>query len=296
MAKNKERLGKGIRALLNNMDQSVDAPTPKEEVVQKLSTAIVEIPVDQIEVNPFQPRKTFDPTALEELSQSISVHGLIQPITVRRLSQNQYQLISGERRLRASKKAGLKNVPAYIRLANDQEMLEMALVENIQREELNPIEVGITYQRLIDECNLTHEKLSDRLAKNRSTITNYLRLLKLPPQIQNGLRDKAISMGHARSLAGVQDVALQLSLYNTTLQEQLSVRQIEDLIRRQTQPAQERKAKSSLPLEYREIQDRLGARFGMKVTLKRSANGKGQIIIPFGDDSDLNNILDTIED
>lgn len=296
MAKNKERLGKGIRALLNNMDQSVDAPTPKEEVVQQLSNSIVEIPVDQIEVNPFQPRKTFEPTALEELSQSISVHGLIQPITVRRLSQKQYQLISGERRLRASKKAGLKNVPAYIRLANDQEMLEMALVENIQREELNPIEVGITYQRLIDECNLTHEKLSDRLAKNRSTITNYLRLLKLPPQIQNGLKGKEISMGHARSLAGVQDVALQLSLYNTTIQDRLSVRQIEDLIRRQTQPAEERKTKASLPLEYREIQDKLGARFGMKVTLKRNANGKGQIIIPFGNDADLNNIIDTIED
>jgi ParB family chromosome partitioning protein len=196
----KKELGLGIRALLSNLDEGEATPEEQKEVVKELSHTVAMIPVDQIEVNPFQPRVEFDEEALKELSSSIKVHGVIQPLTLRRLSDNAYQLISGERRLRASKLAGLQEVPAYVRLANDQEMLEMALVENIQRQDLNPIEVAITYQRLIDECSLTHQNLGGRVGKKRSTVSNFLRLLQLPPQIQQALKNKRISMGHAKAL------------------------------------------------------------------------------------------------
>ncbi|MEL6866667.1 MAG: ParB/RepB/Spo0J family partition protein, partial [Bacteroidota bacterium] len=198
----KKELGQGIRALLSNIDHGSSNEGPQEDVVRTLSNTIATIPLNSIEVNPGQPRIEFDEEALQELSESIKVHGLIQPITVRRLNEQTYQLISGERRMRASKIAGLKEVPAYIRLANDQEMLEMALIENIQREDLNAIEVANSYQRLIEECELTHEALSERVGKNRSSVTNYLRLLKLPPDVQSAIKEQKISMGHARALAG----------------------------------------------------------------------------------------------
>jgi len=297
MAKNvkKKELGLGIRALLNNLDEQ-PPPEKQEEMVRELSHTVALIPVAQIEVNPFQPRKDFDEDALEELASSLKVHGLIQPITVRRLSGKEYQLISGERRLRAARIAGLKDIPAYVRIANDQEMLEMALVENIQREDLNPIEISITYQRLIDECSLTHENLGDRVGKKRSTVTNFLGLLKLPPQIQQALKDKKISMGHAKALRGINDLAIQLSIFNEILSNGLSVREAEKLARDYQQP----KTRAADPAKrisdaHMQVQDNLRHFFGTKVQLKANEKGKGQIVIPFTSDEDLNRLLDLLE-
>lgn len=295
MAKKKALVGKGIRALLSNIDE--EAKENPKEVVTQLSNSTAELPLSQIEVNPYQPRVEFDADALEELSTSIQVHGLIQPITVRRLAEGKYQLISGERRMRASKLAGLTQVPAYIRLANDQEMLEMALVENIQREQLNSIEIAITYQRLIDECNLTHANMSDRVGKNRSTVTNYLRLLKLPPEIQMGIKENKISMGHARALVGVDDIALQLTIFTEVVEKGLSVRKTEDLIRQYIAPQATAKkaAKPALPMAYQSVQENLRKYLGAKVQLKVNNAGKGQILINFGDNDDLNRLLDLID-
>jgi ParB family transcriptional regulator, chromosome partitioning protein len=297
MAKNvnKKELGLGIRALLSNLDQ-VETPEKQEEVVRELSHTVAMIPVVQIEVNPFQPRKDFDEEALEELAHSLKVHGLIQPITVRRLSGKEYQLISGERRLRASRLAGLTEIPAYVRIANDQEMLEMALVENIQREDLNPIEISITYQRLIDECNLTHENLGDRVGKKRSTVTNFLGLLKLPPQIQQALKNKDISMGHAKALRGIEDVAIQLSIFNEIISKGLSVRDAEQLARDYQQPkVRPKSAGRKLSDSYLHVQDNLRNHFGAKVQIKTAEKGKGQIVIPFSSDEDFNRLLDLLE-
>jgi ParB family chromosome partitioning protein len=292
----KKELGMGIRALLANMEDA-DTPEQQQEVVKELSHHTAMIPIDQVEVNPYQPRVEFQQEALEELSESIKVHGLIQPITLRRLNNDQYQLISGERRLRASKLAGLTEVPAYIRLANDQEMLEMALVENIQRQDLNPIEVAITYQRLIDECALTHEDLGGRVGKKRSTVTNFLRLLQLPPSIQQALKDRHISMGHAKALRSVDDLAVQLSLYNEVVTKALSVRATEELVRGFQQPkaSEPRKAPPRLADAYQNVQDSLCSFLGTKVQLKPSKNGKGQLVINFNSDDDLNRLLDLIE-
>lgn len=298
MAKNvnKDKLGLGIRALLSNLDESSETPEQQKEVVRELSHTVAMIPVTQIEVNPFQPRKDFDPEALEELAHSLKVHGLIQPITVRRLSSKEYQLISGERRLRASRIAGLQEVPAYVRIANDQEMLEMALVENIQREDLNPIEISITYQRLIDECSLTHENLGDRVGKKRSTVTNFLGLLKLPPQIQQALKNRQISMGHAKALRGIDDVAIQLSIFQEIILHGLSVREAEELARDYQQPkGRTATAPKRLPDTYQHVQDNLRNFFGAKVQLKASEQGKGQIVIPFSSNDDLNRLLDLLE-
>ncbi len=285
----------GIRALLSNIESS--EPAAQEEVVRELSHTVANIPIEEIEVNPFQPRKDFDETALQELAESLKVHGLIQPITVRRLTDKQYQLISGERRLRASRIAGLTEVPAYIRLADDQQMLEMALVENIQREELNPIEIAITYQRLIDECSLTHESLSDRVGKKRPTITNFLSLLKLPPEIQQALKEGNISTGHAKVLKGINDFGVQSSLFRETVTKQLSVRELEDLARKfdEQKTGGKKGKKPSLPDEYVTVQSSLRKQLGARVVLKRSAGGKGQIVIPFSNDNDLNRLLDLIE-
>ena len=294
----KKELGMGIRALLSNIDEE---PIEKqEEVVRELSSHVAMIPVQQIEVNPFQPREHFDEGELDELAQSIRVHGLIQPVTVRRLSDKEYQLISGERRLRASKLAELEAVPAYIRLVNDQEMAEMALIENVQRKDLNAIEVAISFQRLIDEfANITHENIGERVGKKRSTITNFLGLLKLPPKIQKALKDKRISMGHAKALRGIQDLALQLSLFNEVVEKALSVRATEDLVRSYTQPKSETpeaKAKdNNLPEAYQKIQKDLSHHLETKVAIKVKPGGKGQITINFSSDQDLNRLLDIIE-
>ncbi|MDX1666881.1 MAG: ParB/RepB/Spo0J family partition protein [Saprospiraceae bacterium] len=293
----KKELGMGIRALLSNVEE--EAEKDQGKVVRELSHSVAMIPITEIEVNPYQPRNEFDEEALEELADSIKVHGLIQPITVRRLQPNAYQLISGERRLRASKMAGLKELPAYVRVANDQEMLEMALVENIQREELNAVEIAITYQRLIEECQLTHEKLSERVGKKRSTVTNHLRLLKLSPDIQKAIKEGQISMGHARALAGVEDFGLRDSLFRKTLRESLSVRALERLVRDYTKPATRNKSSKakSLPNEYKEVQKQFRDFFGSgSVSLKLKSEGKGQIVIPFNSVDELNDLIDRMED
>ncbi len=300
MAKKKE-LSRGIRALLSNIEDKSPLPETKE-IVKELNSNIAEIALEDIEINPYQPRTEFDPEELMNLAKSIKTYGLIQPITVRSMGGNKFQLISGERRLRASKMAGLSQVPAYIRIADDQGMLEMALVENIQRAELNAVEVAISYQRLIDECNLTHEELSNRVGKNRSTITNYIRLLKLPPVIQSGIKKDQISMGHARALAGVDNVSLQLTYFHRTVEDKLSVRALEQLIRGGGSPSTGNSSSSSsssapsLPPEVIEIRDELSDQFGTKVEIKRDRKGKGQFVIKFGNDRDFNRILDLLQE
>lgn len=259
---------------------------------------IAEIAVSQIETNPFQPRTHFDKEALAELAESIRVQGIIQPITVRQLDNNTYQLISGERRFQASKLAGLSTIPAYIRKANDQQMLEMALIENIQRENLNAIEIALSYQRLLSECNLKQEELGDRVGKKRTTVTNYLRLLKLPPDIQIGLRDNQISMGHARALINLENVDLQLDVFHRIVREELSVRKVEEIVRllsgqKLTKPLPQ----PELDLyggEIKKVESRLSTYFGTKINVKSNNQGKGEIKIPFVSVDDLNRILEIL--
>lgn len=294
----KEDFGKGIRALLNNPQQMEQAMHDNpQEVVRELTGNVANIQIAQIEANPFQPRTEFDKQALEELAASIRVHGLIQPVTLRRLNEKSYQLISGERRFRASQLAGLTEIPAYVRIADDQQMLEMALIENIQREDLNSMEVAISYQRLIDECSLTHESLSDRVGKQRSTITNYLRLLKLPPEIQRSVKEKKLTMGHARALVGVNDIGFQLTVFHQILENDLSVRATEELISTFNIEKAGKKAKpdNRLPENLRNIQDKFSAFFGAKAVLKRDQKGKGSLTLKFNNDGELNRILDSIE-
>ncbi len=294
MAKKKE-LGKGIRALLGNIENGAEKISNDVNNQSVSSTTVISI--DLIEPNPNQPRKDFDEEHLQNLSTSIKTFGLIQPLTVRRLG-SKYQLIAGERRYRASKRAGLKEVPVFIREVNDQELLEMALVENIQRADLNAIEIAITYQRLIDECNLTHELMADRVGKNRSTITNYTRLLKLPPAIQNGLKEGLISMGHARALAGIENQGLQLIAFNKVVTDKLSVRSLEDYIRKGAEDAPKSTSSVSdhLPYELKKMRDQLSHKFASKVKISRNKVGKGQVIFPFGSDDELNDLLDSFLD
>jgi ParB family transcriptional regulator, chromosome partitioning protein len=294
----KKELGKGLRALLSNIETTTNKEE-KTQLVKELTSSVSTIALDAIEVNPFQPRTEFDPEELMELAKSIKVHGLIQPITVRSLGGDAYQLISGERRMRASKMAGLTQVPAYIRVANDQEMLEMALIENIQRSDLNAVEVAISYQRLIDECSLTHETLSDRVGKNRSTVTNYLRLLKLPPEIQNAVKSNEISMGHARVLAGVQDIAVQLQMFKKTVSDQLSVRQLEDLSKSSTTPPAQKsvpKINDATSIEIERIKKEISGLIGTKVDIARNNKGQGKIVISFANDKQFNDIYDLLRD
>ncbi|MBL7849087.1 MAG: ParB/RepB/Spo0J family partition protein [Cyclobacteriaceae bacterium] len=287
----KKGLGRGLSALLSDTPE-----TGKLEEAPAPSSSLSEIPVSEIEVNPYQPRKDFAPEALQELIDSIKVHGIIQPVTVRRLARNQYQLISGERRFQAARRAGLKAIPAYVRSADDQQMLEMALVENIQRENLNPIEIALSYQRLLTECNLKQEELGDRVGKNRSTVTNYLRLLKLPPAIQIALRDNRLTMGHARAIINIENPDLQLVIFKRILSDDLSVRQVEEMTRKLSHP--KGKTPSTSPTgssrEINQLQGRLSSHFGTKVTVK-SDGKKGEIKIPFLSIQDLNRILDLLK-
>jgi ParB family transcriptional regulator, chromosome partitioning protein len=296
----KKALGRGLSALLSDTPTEdrleVDVTLPATNIAANGSTS--EISIEEIETNPFQPRTHFDQEALRELSESIKVHGIIQPITVRKLARNQYQLISGERRYQASKLAGLTSIPAYIRSADDQQMLEMALIENIQRENLNPIEISLSYQRLISECNLKQEELGDRVGKNRSTVTNYLRLLKLPPDIQIALRDNKISMGHARAIINVDNADSQLFIFKKTLSEELSVRKVEELARELlARKSTNEPVKPELPSATKEVsnlQSKLSSHFGTKVSVK-SDGKKGDIRIPFLSIEDLNRILDILK-
>jgi ParB family transcriptional regulator, chromosome partitioning protein len=292
----KNALGKGLSALLENIDTDI---TSKADLTGSptIVGAIANIDVEKIETNPFQPRTDFDKETLEELSASIREHGVIQPVTVRKLGYDKYQLISGERRLKASKMAGMRVIPAYIRIANDQAMLEMAIVENVQRENLNAIEIAISYKRLIDECNLTQDQLSERIGKNRSTITNYLRLLKLPPQIQIGIRDGQLTMGHARALINVDDIATQLYLYTQIVNNELSVRQAEGMARfngRKKSSASVNTIEQPLSADFKKIRDVLSGRFETKIDLKISKSGKGKIVIPFHSYDDLSRVLEML--
>ena len=289
MKTKKKALGRGLDAILQSPETDI---TSKDISGNYVVGAIANIAIEKIVSNPFQPRDQFDDELLKELAASIEKQGIIQPITVRKLGYDKYQLISGERRLRASKVAGISEVPCYIRVANDEQMLEMALVENIHRKDLNAIEIAISYQRLIEECELTHEKLSERISKNRSTITNYLRLLKLPAEIQLALRDDKISMGHARALINVTDPEIQLGILKKIIARDLSVRQVEELVRNfQVLPPVTKKDPVELPEFFNSTAVELRDKLGTNVNIRRNNNGKGQIVISFESDQDFSRIL-----
>lgn len=296
---NKDALGKGIRSLLQNIDSDLKnaAGSLKQEVAQTV-TAILRIPIDQIEPNPRQPRHDFDEQSLQELASSIKLHDIVQPITVSQLTASgKYRLISGERRWRASKIAGLKDVPAYIRQANDQELLELALLENLQREDLNAVEIALSYKRMMEELNYTQEQVAERMGKERSTVANYIRLLKLPPDIQVAVRKNEISMGHARALINVDTVDKQLFIFNEIRSRSLSVRQTEDLVRKMYKSgpgAVKESVKSTLPPAYKKIEDNLATHFSTKVRLNHNKNGHGAISIEYYSIQELNKILDQI--
>ncbi len=294
LLKKRSVLGRGLSALLSDSDAVNQVHNIHTETTV---VGVNEILISEIEVNPYQPRTHFEREALEELAASIKLHGIIQPITIRRLDANAYQIISGERRLQASKLLGLTTIPAYLRTANDQEMLEMALIENIQREELDAMEIANSYQRLLFECNLKQEELGDRVGKKRSTVNNYLRLLKLPPDIQAALRDKKLSMGHARALINIEDIATQLLIFKKTVDEEWSVRKVEEYVRGLANVNKDEETKtatkSPLPIEVQRIQTKLTSHFGTKIIIKKDGN-KGEIKIPFMSDDDFNRILDLL--
>ena len=306
MAKQQRGLGKGIGALLGGDNDFAPLRQPvgyvhKEVVGQRPSqdTAdILRIPVDMIEPNPYQPRMNFDQEALDELADSIRTLGLIQPITVRRKEEGRYQIISGERRFRACRLAGMDMVPAYIRDTNDQGMLEMAFVENIQRENLDPIEVAMSYQRLIEECNLTQEQMAVRVGKKRASVTNYLRLLKLPAKLQHDLKVGLLSVGHAKVLLGVEDLKLQEYLCDLVIKEDLSVRQLEDKIKKLTEQKKtaEPQEEQDLPDEYFKVLEIVGKYFENNISIKRSGSGKGSMTIHFGSDEEVRKFLKALED
>jgi len=282
----KNALGRGLGALIDGVEK---------EVLEKKVEANMEISVNSIEANPFQPRTTFDEQALEELAASVKKLGIVQPLTVREIGPGKYQLIAGERRLRAAKLAGLSHVPAYVRTADDQAMLELALVENIQREDLDAVEVAISFQRLIEECRLTQEQLSDRVGKQRSTVANYLRLLKLPAEIQLGIKNKNLMMGHARTLVNIDDPKKQINVYYQIIDGQLSVRQAEDLVRHlQTEKIKDPEKvekKKKLNNDFTQLSDHLNKLFSAKVNFRINEKGKGKIVIPFETTEEMERIL-----
>lgn len=291
---NKKEVGKGIRALLSNIDK-------KEKSQRSYATAgenkeSRELPLKQIEANPFQPRREFDEEQLEELVTSISTHGIIQPIAVRKLSSKTYQIISGERRWRAAKQLKLEKVPVHIIEADDQTMLEMALLENIQRADLNPIEISISYQRLIDECSLTHEELSSRLGKKRSSITNYLRLLKLSPSVQNALKNNQISLGHAKVLGGVDRIEMQTMFLGKIITDDLSVRATEGLIKSASSTSGSSGPASPKDANLESLKNKLSEYLGSRAQISRNNKGIGAIKIPFSSDDELNDIVEAILD
>lgn len=291
----KEILGKGIRSLLQSIDSDLKADgNLKKNVVEKTTSTNV-IPIEQILVNPAQPRQDFDETALQELSASIKIHGIIQPLTVSTISPNKYRLIAGERRLRASKLAGLKEVPVYVREVNDQELLELALLENLQRQDLNAIEIGLSYKRLMDECSLTQEQVAERMGKERSTVTNYIRLLKLPPDIVVAVRNGSLSMGHARALINVDSVDKQLYVFKQIIQGQLSVRQTENLVRtlyKDDKKSTAKEKKDSLPPFFKKVEDNMASHFNTRVKMQHHKSGRGSISFEYFSIEELNAILE----
>ncbi|WP_299045681.1 ParB/RepB/Spo0J family partition protein [uncultured Polaribacter sp.] len=291
-ATKKQALGRGLSALLQE-SSSINSASDKN--ADKVVGSIIEIEIESIDVNPYQPRTYFDEEALRELASSIKELGVIQPITVRKLDGNKFQLVSGERRFRASKLIGNTTIPAYIRIANDQEMLEMALVENIQRKNLDPIEVALSYQRLIDEIQLTQEELSTRVGKKRSTVTNYLRLLKLDPILQTGMRDGFISMGHGRAMINVENTEDQLAIYEKILREKLSVRQTEDLVKTLKFGKTPKPKKKPVPTYIKNSIKDISDYFGHKIDVTVSNTGKGKISIPFHSEEDFNRIKNLLK-
>ncbi len=291
-ATKKQALGRGLSALLQ---ETPNMQSASDKNADKVVGSIIEIELGLIEVNPFQPRTYFDEESLRELAGSIKELGVIQPITVRKLEGNKFQLVSGERRFRASKLIGNTSVPAYIRLANDQEMLEMALVENIQRKNLDPIEVALSYQRLIDEIQLTQEELSIRVGKKRSTVTNYLRLLKLDPILQTGMRDGFISMGHGRAMINVENTEDQLAIYEKILREKLSVRQTEDLVKNLKSGVVAKPKKKPIPSFIKDSLKDINDYLGHKIDITVASNGKGKISIPFHSEEDFNRIKNLLK-
>lgn len=308
MSKQQRGLGKGISALFG--DDAADLGhirkpvgyinkevVSEEQPQQGGSADVLLIPADLIEPNPFQPRMSFDQEALEELAESIRTLGLIQPITVRRKADGRYQIISGERRFRACRLAGMNMIPAYIRDTNDQGMLEMAIVENIQREDLDPIEVALSYQRLIEECSLTQEQMAARVGKKRASVTNYLRLLKLPAKIQHDLKVGLLSVGHAKVLLGVEDAKVQEYLCDLVIKEDLSVRQLEDKIKKLAKKEDETgKPAQDLPDDYFKVLEIIGKYFENNISLKRTAAGKGTMTIHFSSDEEVSKFLKALED
>lgn len=296
-ATQKQALGRGLSALLK--DPSNDIKSAQDKNADQVIGTIVELDLNAIDINPFQPRTSFNEESLRELASSIKELGVIQPITVRKLDFNKYQLVSGERRFRASKLIGLETIPAYIRIANDQESLEMALVENIQRQDLDPIEIALSYQRLIDEINLTQEQMSERVGKKRSTIANYLRLLKLDPIIQTGMRDGFISMGHGRAIITIEDQNSQLDIYEKIISNQLSVRDTENLVKNyqttKTIAVSKTTEQNELPKFIKKGVKEFSEYFGHKISVKVSKNGKGSITIPFHSEEDFNRIKKLVQ-
>lgn len=293
-SKSKKRgLGRGLEAILQSPDTDITSGDISGNYV---AGAVAEISINIIEANPFQPRSDFDDMALRELAASIKSQGVIQPVTVRKLGFDKYQLISGERRLRASKLAGLETIPVYIRVANDEQMLEMALIENIHRENLNAIEVAISYQRLIDECSLTQEQLSEQVGKSRTTITNFLRLLKLPAEIQVALRDGHITMGHARALISLENDQSQLVILQQIIEDELNVRQVEAIVRKlnNPEPKEKKDALNIVPAVYKQQAIALSNQLSTKVDIRRNASGKGTLVLRFDNDHDLDRIFEAL--
>jgi len=294
---NKDALGKGIRSLLQNIDADLKTTSGQlKSNVAEAATSILRIPLGEIETNPRQPRRDFDEQAMNELANSIKLHDIIQPITVSQLPSGKYRLIAGERRMRAAKIAGLKDLPAYIRQADDQQLLELALLENLQREDLNAIEIALSYKRMMDDLNHTQEQVAERMGKERSTVANYIRLLKLPPDIQVSVRNGGLSMGHARALVNVDTVDQQLFIFKEIKEKSLSVRQTEELVRKMYKSggAVKDSIKAQLPPAYKKIEDNLASHFSTKVKMQHNKKGNGSITIEYYSIGELNKILDQL--
>ena len=302
MAKKPKAMGRGLGTILpdadiaNMINTMANHSNIDDENTSLVTAGIANISLEQIDTNPYQPRKEFDEQALEELAQSIKQQGVISPITVRKMSNDRYQLIAGERRFRASKIAGLTEIPAYIRVATDAQVMEMALVENIQRENLNALEIALSYNALIEECNLTQEQLSEKVGKNRSTVTNYLRLLKLPAEIQVALSSNQISMAHARTIINIEDAETQLMILHEIIQKDLSVRQVETMVKAITEPKKVVvKQKADLPQLHQDCKKELHDYIQSEIEIKRSRKGKGPITITFNNDTDFQRIISLIK-